>query len=160
MGKINIRRHIGDILVKKKIISAEQLQEALGILEQEPENSTRRLGQILFQDLDLNRHTIMKEIAEIYAFREVLDDSETVSEDVIEHIKKNVEELNSDVVDELVVLKAIPFHRTQNTITVAAADPSDPNIQGVIQKLNFKKTELVYCKYEFIEDVNRYSIQN
>lgn len=153
MGKINIRRHIGDILVKKKIITDAQLQEALGILEQEPESSSRRLGQILFQDLDLNRHKIMKEIAEIYAFREVLESAESVSEDIITHISKNVEELNNDVIDELVVLKAVPFHRTQNSITVAAADPSDPNIQGVIQKLNFKKTELVYCKYEFIEEI-------
>ncbi|MBO6621042.1 MAG: Flp pilus assembly complex ATPase component TadA [Balneola sp.] len=153
MGKINIRRHIGDILVKKSIISSEQLKEALEILEQEPQSSSRRLGQILFQDLDLNRHTIMKEIAEIYAFREVLENVESVPEEVIEHIKTNVEEINNDVVDELVVLKAVPFHRSQNSITVAAADPSDPDIQGVIQKLNFKKTELVYCKYEFIEEI-------
>lgn len=153
MGKINIRRHIGDILVKKSIISSEQLKEALEILEQEPESSSRRLGQILFQDLDLNRHTIMKEIAEIYAFREVLENVDSVPEEVIDHIKTNVEELNNDVVDELVVLKAVPFHRSQNSITVAAADPSDPDIQGVIQKLNFKKTELVYCKYEFIEEI-------
>ena len=129
MGKINIRRHIGDILVKKSIISGEQLKEALEILEQEPESSSRRLGQILFQDLDLNRHTIMKEIAEIYAFREVLENIDSVPEEIIDHIKTNVEELNNDVVDELVVLKAVPFHRSQNSITVAAADPSDPDIQ-------------------------------
>ncbi len=153
MGKINIRRHIGDMLVRKKIISDDQLQEALGILEQEPANSNRRLGQILFQDLSLNRHTIMKEISEIYAFREVLEGMEKVPEEVIDHIKENVEELNNDVIDELVVLKAVPFHRTSNSITVAAADPADPSIQGVIQKLNFKKTELVYCKYEFIEEI-------
>ncbi|MEP0553141.1 MAG: type II/IV secretion system protein, partial [Balneola sp.] len=119
MGKINIRRHIGDILVKKSIISGEQLKEALEILEQEPESSSRRLGQILFQDLDLNRHTIMKEIAEIYAFREVLENIDSVPEEIIDHIKTNVEELNNDVVDELVVLKAVPFHRSQNSITVA-----------------------------------------
>ena len=134
MGKINIRRHIGDILVKKSIISSEQLKEALEILEQEPESSSRRLGQILFQDLDLNRHTIMKEIAEIYAFREVLENVDSVPEEVIEHIKTNVEELNSDVVDELVVLKAVPFHRSQNSITVAAADPSDPDTKTQFQK--------------------------
>ena len=115
MGKINIRGHIGDILVKKNVIALEQLQQALDILEQEPENSTRRLGQILFQDLDLNRHIVMKEIAEIYAFKEVLEDAESVSEEIIEHIKKNVEELNNDVIDELVVLKAVPFHRTPNS---------------------------------------------
>lgn len=153
MGKINIRRHIGDMLVKKGVVSDKQLEEALSTLEKEPETSNRRLGQILFQDLGLNRHIIMKEIADIYAFREVLEGMDSVSTEIINHIKQNVEELNSEVVDELVVLKAVPFHKANNAITVAAADPSDPEIQGVIQKLNFKKIELVYCKYEFIEDI-------
>lgn len=153
MGKINIRRHIGDILVKKGVISSEQLQEALVILEVEPETSNRRLGQILFQDLGLNRHVIMKEIAGIYAFREVLESADKVPGDIVDHIKKNVEDLNQEIIDELVVLKALPFRRTNSSITIAAADPSDPNIQSVIQKLNFKKSELVYCKYELIEDV-------
>ncbi len=153
MGKINIRRHIGDILVKKGVISSEQLQEALAILEVEPETSNRRLGQILFQDLGLNRHVIMKEIAGIYAFREVLESADKVPGDIVDHIKKNVEDLNQEIIDELVVLKALPFRRTNSSITIAAADPSDPNIQSVIQKLNFKKSELVYCKYELIEDV-------
>lgn len=153
MGKINIRRHIGDILVKKGVISSDQLQEALAILEVEPETSNRRLGQILFQDLELNRHLIMKEIAGIYAFREVLESADKAPTDIVEHIKKNVEDLNQEIVDELVVLKALPFRRTNSSITIAAADPSDPNIQSVIQKLNFKKSELVYCKYELIEDV-------
>ncbi len=153
MGKINVRRHIGEILVKKKIITEDQLKEALEILELEPETSNRRLGQILFQDIGLDRHTIMKEVAEIYAFREVLEGAEAVSEEIIQHIKKNIEDIDNDVIDELVVLKAIPFHRANNAITVAAADPSDPNIQNVIQKLNFKNTELVYCRYDFIESI-------
>tara|TARA_R110002096_G_scaffold86990_6_gene199824 strand:+ start:10654 stop:12429 length:1776 start_codon:yes stop_codon:yes gene_type:complete len=151
MGKINIRRHIGDILVKKGVITSDQLQNALVILEQEPDNSERRLGQILSQDLGLNRHTIMREIATIYAFREVLDNAETVPTEILDHIKENVENLNQDIINELVVHKAIPFHKTHSSITIAAADPSDPNIQGIIQNLNFKKIELVYCKYELIE---------
>lgn len=36
MGKINIRRHIGDILVRKGVVSEEQLTQALQILEEEP----------------------------------------------------------------------------------------------------------------------------
>ncbi len=151
MGKINIRRHIGDILVKKGVITSDQLQNALVILEQEPDNSERRLGQILSQDLGLNRHTIMREIATIYAFREVLDNADSVPDEILDHIKENVENLNQDIINELVVHKAIPFHKTPSSITIAAADPSDPNIQGIIQNLNFKKIELVYCKYELIE---------
>lgn len=151
MGKINIRRHIGDILVKKKVITNEQLQGALDILEQEPESSERRLGQILTQDLGLNRHDIMREIASVYAFREVLENTEVVPPEITAHIKENVEKLNQEVINELVVLKAVPFQRTTSSITIAAADPSDPNIQVIIQKLNYKKVELVYCKFELIE---------
>lgn len=153
MGKINIRRHIGDILVKKGIITDEQLQKGLEILAEEPSDSDRRLGQILFQDLGLNRHLIMKEIANIYAFREVLEDGEGISQELIDHIKENVEQLPKEVIDELVHHKAIPFKRTKNALVIAAADPSDPNIQNILNKVNYKQTELVYCKYEVVEEI-------
>ena len=153
MGKVNIRRHIGDILVSHGIITDEQLQQALVILEDEPENSSRRLGQILYQDIGLSRHTIMKEIASIYAFREILENEETVTEDIIETIRKNIEELPEDIVEELVHQKALPFSRSNGSLTVAAADPSDPRLQTIINKFNFRQIELVYCKYELIEEI-------
>ncbi|MFN1833905.1 GspE/PulE family protein [Balneola sp. MJW-20] len=153
MGKINIRRHIGDILVKKGVITDDQLQNGLTILSQEPADSPRRLAQILYQDLGLDRHLIMKEIASIYAFDEVLSGYDSVPPEVIEKIKKLVEELSTDIVDGLVHHKAIPFHKNTNSVVLAAADPSDPNIQDVISKLNFKQVELVYCQYELIEDI-------
>lgn len=153
MGKVNIRRHIGDILVSHGIITDEQLQQALVILEDEPENSSRRLGQILYQDVGLSRHTIMKEIASIYAFREILENEETVTEDIIETIRKNIEELPKDIVEELVHQKALPFSRSNGSLTVAAADPSDPRLQTIINKFNFRQIELVYCKYELVEEI-------
>lgn len=153
MGKINIRRHIGDILVNKGVVSDEQLQNALTILEEEPESSSRRLGQILYQEIGLNRHTIMREISQVYAFREVLPDTEVVPDDIIDHIKKNVEDLPEDVIDDLVHHKAIPYQRTNGSLTIAAADPSDPNIQTIINRLTFKQTELVYCNYELVDQI-------
>lgn len=153
MGKVNIRRHIGDILVNKGVISEDQLHQALQILEDEPESSNRRLGQILYQDLSLDRHQIMKEISNIYAFREVLENEEGVEESVIEHIKKNIEDLPPEIIDELVHHKALPFNKVNGSITIAAADPSDPTIQAIINKLSFKQSELVYCRYEIVEDI-------
>jgi len=153
MGKVNVRRHIGDILVNKGVITDQQLKDALSILEQEPESSNRRLGQILFQDLGLNRHVIMKEISEIYAFREVMEGHEEIDEEIIEHIKKNLEELPQETIDELAHQKAVPYNRSNGSITIAAADPSDPKIQNVLGKLNYKQTELVYCRYELIEQI-------
>lgn len=153
MGKVNVRRHIGDILVNKGVITEEQLKNALSILEQEPENSNRRLGQILFQDLGLNRHVIMKEISEIYAFREVMEGREEIDDEIIEHIKNNLEELPQETIDELAHQKAVPYNRSNGSITIAAADPSDPKIQNVLGKLNYKQAELVYCRYELIEQI-------
>jgi type IV pilus assembly protein PilB len=153
MGKVNIRRHIGDILVSQGVITDEQLQQALAILEEEPENSNRRLGQILYQDVGLSRHTIMREIAAIYAFREIMEDVETVPEDVVETIRKNIEELPEDVIEELVHQKALPFAKSNSSLTVAAADPSDPRLQTVLNKFNFRQIELVYCRYELIEEI-------
>lgn len=153
MGKINIRRHIGDILVNKGVITEEQLQKGLKILSEEPKESNRRLGQILSQDLGLSRHEIMKEIAGIYAFREVLENVDMIPGEVLDHIKENLEELPKEIIDELVHHKAVPYQRTKDSIVIAAADPSDPNIQSVLNKINFKQTELVYCKYESIEEI-------
>ncbi len=153
MGKINIRRHIGDILVSKGVVTDEQLQEALAILEEEPESSSRRLGQILYQEIGLNRHIIMREISKVYAFREVLPDTDVAPDDIIDHIKNNVEELPEDIIDDLVHHKAVPFQRTNGALTIAAADPSDPNIQTIINRLTFKQTELVYCNYELVDQI-------
>ena len=153
MGKINIRKHIGDILVKKGVISKEQFDEAFRILHNEPSDSSRRLGQILFQDIGLNRHLIMREISKVYAFREVLSDIEIVPDYFIETIKKIVASLPKEIIEDLVTQKAIPYQLANGGLTIAAADPSDPKLQLIINKLNYKQTELVYCNYELVEQI-------
>ncbi len=153
MGKVNTRRHIGDLLVSRDIIDDRQLDEAMTILREEPETSNRRLGQILYQDLGLDRHKVMKEIAGIYAFDEVFADKDQVSGDIIEDIKNNIDDLPSEIIDELVHQKAIPLYKDQNELTIAAADPSDPLLTNILSKLNFKQHEILYCRYELVENI-------
>ncbi|MDZ7660299.1 GspE/PulE family protein [Fodinibius sp.] len=153
MGKVNTRRHIGDILVNRDIITADQLNEALAILREEPETSNRRLGQILYQDLGIDRHEVMSEIASIYAFEEVFADQESLDDEEIEEIKSHIDELPSEVVDELVHQKAVPLRQSQNTLKIAAADPSDPTLSNIVSKLNFKQHHIVYCRYELVEQI-------
>ena len=153
MAKVNVRRHIGDILVNRDIISEGQLHQALAILREEPESSNRRLGQILYQDLGLDRHTVMKEVAAIYAFEEVFEDQDSVDEESIENIKSHIDELPTEIIDELVHQKAIPLSKEQNNITIAAADPSDPTLSTIVGKLNFKQHQIVYCRYELVEQI-------
>lgn len=153
MGKVNTRRHIGSILLSKGIISREELDRALSILDEEPDTSSRRLGQILFQDLGLDRHTVMKGIASIYAFKEVYANLPHIDDEKVDEIKRYIDELPEEIIDELVHQKAIPFYKTHDHLTIATADPSDPTINNFITKLNFKQHEIVYCRLELIEDV-------
>jgi len=153
MGKVNTRRHIGDILVNRGVITAEQLQQALSILQEEPASTNRRLGQILYQDLGLNRHKIMKEIAGIYAFDEVFAGRESVDEDLVKDIKSNIDELPQDVVDQLVHQKTMPIDIGNNKLSLAAADPSDPTLTSIISGLNFRQYEIFYCRYELVDKI-------
>ena len=153
MGKVNTKTHIGNLLLSRGIVDEDQLDLAIKILSEEPDESSRRLGQILHQDLNLDRHTIMKAIADIYAFDEVFEGVDKLDETKIQKIKKYVEDLPKEIIDELVHQKAIPVKKTSKTLTIAAADPSDPKLSSIISKLNFKEFDINYCRYELIDDI-------
>ena len=153
MGKVNTKTHIGNLLLSRGIVDEDQLDLAIKILSEEPDESSRRLGQILHQDLNLDRHTIMKAIADIYAFDEVFEGVDKLDEAKIQKIKKYVEDLPKEIIDELVHQKAIPVKKTSKTLTIAAADPSDPKLSSIISKLNFKEFDISYCRYELIDDI-------
>ncbi len=153
MGKVNTKQHIGNLLLSRGVITEEQLRVAVKILSEEPDGSNRRLGQILHQDLNMDRHHIMKQIADIYAFDEVYEGKTSIDENEIERIKHNVDDIPQDIADDLVYLKAIPIDKTTKSLTIAAADPSDPQLSNTISKLNYKEFDIRYCKYELIEEI-------
>ena len=151
MGKVNTRTHIGDLLCSRGVITDEQLSMALKILSEEPEHSNRRIGQILYQDLNLDRHEVMRQIADIYAFDEVFAGRTDLPPDKIQDIKSYMDDLPQETVDELAHQKAVPIHKTTTSLTIAAADPSDPKLSGTLSRLNFKEFDIQYCRYEMIE---------
>ncbi|MFO7846883.1 MAG: GspE/PulE family protein [Balneolaceae bacterium] len=153
MGKVNAKQHIGNLLLSRGVISEEQLRLAVKILEEEPENSTRRLGQILHQDLNLDRHAIMREIASIYAFDEIFYNVDHLPEDQIELIKEYLEKIPKEIVDQLVHQKAIPVSVNTTSMTIATPDPSNPELSTIISKLNYKEFDIRYCRFELIEDI-------
>ncbi len=152
MGKVNAKQHIGNLLLSRGVISEKQLKMALDILSEEPDSSTRRIGQILHQDLSLDRHAIMREIASIYAFDEIFYGQDQLNEHQIETIKGYVEQIPKEVIDEMVHQKAIPVAKNQTSLTVATPDPSNPELSNIISRLNYKEYDIRYCKYELIED--------
>ncbi|MEX0684673.1 MAG: ATPase, T2SS/T4P/T4SS family [Balneolales bacterium] len=151
--KVNLRRRIGDILVQANIITEEQLEKALITQESEPESIRRRLGVILAEDFEVDRHLVMKEIAELYAFREVGDEEGSIDDKRMARIKKLMEELPKDIIEELIPRKAIPFDLDRNTLVLATADPTDPVLSSLANQLNFKHHEITYCRLETINNI-------
>ncbi|WP_340103049.1 GspE/PulE family protein [Rhodohalobacter sp. 8-1] len=153
MGKVNTKQHIGNLLLSRGVISEKELSLAVQILDEEPAGSNRRLGQILHQDLNLDRHAIMREIASIYAFDEIYYGVDALPEDQIESIKTYLEKVPKETLDELVHQKAIPVAVNSTSLTIATPDPSNPELSNLISNLNYKEFDIRYCRYELIDDI-------
>jgi type IV pilus assembly protein PilB len=152
-AKINLKRRVGDVLVARDIITEAQLNSALAIQVAEPEAIRRRLGNILIDDFGIDRHTVMKEIADFYAFREIGQTSDSRSPERIESIKKLLSDLSSDLVDELAHRKTLPYKVERGALIIAAADPTDPIVNTLAAQLNNKNFEIAYCRLEQIDAI-------
>lgn len=148
MAKVDTRRHIGDILVQRGIITDEQLSRALTIQDKSVDDSPRRLGQILSAKVGIDRHLVMKAISEIYAFREVNLDAQDFSNEYLKSIKNLISKLPKNVVEELMLHEALPYSTNNDHIIIATSDPTDPVIPNLAEKLNYKHYELAYCRAE------------
>lgn len=153
MAKVNTRRHIGTLLLNRGVITEDLLQKANEILDREPEESTRRLGQILYQDLQMDRHMIMKEIASIYAFEEVFEGLDELPSDSVDQIRELMDQLPEEVVDDLVYNKAVPVRKNGTSWVIAAADPADPTLSSILPRLNLNQVVIAYCRYELIDSI-------
>ncbi|MDG5768206.1 ATPase, T2SS/T4P/T4SS family [Balneolales bacterium ANBcel1] len=148
----NVRRHIGEALVGKGIIDHDQLERAIRIFEAEPDSVRRRLGTIIIEDIGVNRHEVMRTIADLYAFREVLTNG-SLQELNLEAIKNNIRELPEELAEELIHRSTIPLEIRKNRLVLATADPTDPELTEYARELPYKHYELVYCRLETIQSI-------
>ena len=147
-----VRRKMGEALVKNGVITQEQLEKASKIHQSEPVAVRRRLSNIIVEDIGADRHQVMKSIARLYAFREVLPE-ENPSNQVLKSIEKLMNELSEDVLDDMVQRKTVPLKADKEKIVLACADPTDPQISILASDLPYKMYELTYCRLETVEKI-------
>lgn len=145
-----VRKRLGEALIESEIISRDDLERAIKTHQSEPASIRRRLSSIIVEDFGADRHEVMKTISRLYAFREVLPNGEP-SKKLIENIRKMMEEIPEEVVDEMIYRKAVPFKADKDLIILAAADPTDPQLSIIASELPYKLYELTYCKQETVE---------
>jgi type IV pilus assembly protein PilB len=147
-----VRRRLGEALVDNNIITESQLHQALKKHQEEPLSIRRRLSTIVIEDFGADRHQVMKTISQLYAFREVLVNTEP-SKKMADSIRKLMDKLPEDIVDEMIYRKTVPYKADKNLIVLACADPTDPQISILASELPYKMYELTYCKYETLDKI-------
>ncbi len=154
MAKVDTRRHIGDTLLERGVVTREQLMHALKIQEKDADRSPRRLGQILHSELNLDRHQVMKAIADVFAFPEITFDKTPLPDQIIERVKRLTDKLPKEIIQSMREIKAIPYLSQNNTLVIAASDPTEPSLPELASQLPYKHFEIAYCRLELIQEIN------
>lgn len=140
---------IGYLLFKKGIIDAAMLERALSAKANDKSKIKRNLAQILVQDFNYDHDLIFKEVAILYAFRELDSKPEEFPPQRLESIKSMINNSGELLKNQMLEHKVIPFmidERTKDKLILAAIDPTDRNIPKIAFGLNAKKYEVIYIR--------------
>ncbi len=140
---------IGYLLLKKGIIDTKILEQALKIKDADQLKQKRNLAQILVDEFGYEHDIIFREVAVLYAFKELNIHPEELSEERINEIKNLMNRQGKDVSKMLIEHKVIPFKfddRIRDKLILAATDPTDRSLAKIAYTLNAKKYEINYLR--------------
>ncbi len=147
--KLEVNDKIGYLLFKKGIIDAETLDKALNAKFNDRNKLRRNLAQILVDDFDYDHDVIFREVAILYAFRELDIDLATIQPEYLETIRDMIEGGGEELKELMLRDRIIPFiydEQTKDKLIIAATDPTNRNVQKVAFGLNAKKYEVIFIK--------------
>ncbi len=155
MPEIDITDKIGYTLLKKGIIDFETLEKSLKMKDSEDNKKNRKnLGQILVSEFGADHDAVFREVANLYAFREIYLADEKVEDARIAFVKKLVDGLPEQQRDMMVQSKMLPFkydERQPDKLVIVAADPTDRNLPVVARSFNVKKYEICYVRLKDLQ---------
>jgi type IV pilus assembly protein PilB len=140
---------IGYLLFKKGIIDSPTLEKALLAKANDRNKIKRNLAQILVEDFSFDHDRIFREVAILYAFRELETKPEQIPEERIESIKKLIEDAGAPLKELMLTHFVIPFmydERIKDKLILAAIDPTNRYIPRIAFGMNAKKYEVIFIK--------------
>ncbi|MEA3288132.1 MAG: ATPase, T2SS/T4P/T4SS family [Candidatus Marinimicrobia bacterium] len=148
---------IGDILVRRGVISQDILKQALEIQQTEPANSRRQLGKIFYEDLGVDQHAVLHELSFIFAIKEVEINADDLNEEQIEFIDSVFDSRSDAVRATMIRAKMVPLSVNGQggdaVLTIIAADPTDPEVTSMAEQLPFGNFEIVYSRVENVDAI-------
>jgi type IV pilus assembly protein PilB len=155
MPDVDITDKIGYTLLKKGIIDYETLEKSLSVKESEANKKERRnLGQILVSEFNADHDAVFREVANLYAFREIYLADENIDATRTEFIRKMVDTLPGTARDMLIQSKILPLkfdEKQPDKLIVIAADPTDRAIPIIVRNFNVKKYEVTYVRLKDLQ---------
>lgn len=148
-SKLEMTDKIGYLLLKKGIIDQKILEESLKIKESDKDKLKRNLAQILVQEFNFDHDTIFREVALLYAFKELNVHVEQLTDERVEEIKKLLNEKGDDVKKMLLTYRVIPFKyddKIKDKLILGAVDPTERALTKIAYTLNAKKFEINYLR--------------
>ncbi len=146
---LDLSDKIGYLLFKKGIIDAQVLEKSLAVKAEERGKIKRNLAQILVQNFDFDHDVIFKEVAILYAFRELELPEGDQLQNRIESIKQFVNRVDEQLKQMMSEHKVIPYaydERLKDKLILAAIDPTDRSIPKIAYALNARKYEVAFLK--------------
>lgn len=140
--KLEINDKIGYLLFKKGIIDASTLDKALNAKFNDRNKLKRNLAQILVDDFKYEHDVIFREVAILYAFRELDIDLQTIQPNQLDSIRSIVESGGEELKEIMLKENIIPFmydEQIKDKLIIASTDPTNKNVQKVAFGLNAKK---------------------
>lgn len=157
MPEIDITDKIGYTLLKKGIIDFETLEKSLRMKDSEENKRNRKnLGQILVSEFGADHDAVFREVANLYAFREINLADEKIDDGRIAFIKRFVEQLTDQQREMMTQSKVLPFkfdERQPDKLIIIAADPTDRNLPIVARSFNVKKYEICYVRLKDLQNL-------
>jgi type IV pilus assembly protein PilB len=155
MPEIDITDKIGYTLLKKGIIDFETLEKSLKMKDSDENKKNRKnLGQILVSEFGADHDAVFREVANLYAFREIYLNDEKTDEARIAFVKKFVDALPDQQREMMIQAKMLPFkydERQTDKLIIIAADPTDKNLPVVARSFNVKKYEICYVRLKDLQ---------
>jgi len=158
-----VYNRIIDNLIHKNIVTKEICRDALHKIKKDAggngdtATTGQRLLQALIDDFSIDRHLVFREIAQLYAFKEIDLKREDITEERIDFIRKIFYELSEDTRNTLISKKVMPFKLhdfNKNILIFVASNPIDRSIYSLIRQVtDFKQFEIAYTRLEDIVEL-------
>jgi len=148
-AQLEMTDKIGYLLLKKGIIDHKILEQALKIKDSDQAKLKRNLAQILVDEFKFDHDIIFREVAVLYAFKELNFPIEELPEARITEMKNMMTRQGEEIKKLLMDHRVIPFKFDDNIrdkLVLAAVDPTDRALAKIAYALNAKKFEINYLR--------------